>query len=264
MKSLGPLFCAAVLIVLGLSAQLPGSASAADLDCADFSSQAEAQENLLPGDPYGLDGDSDGIACEDNPCPCSSSSSPQSSGGGYTEPAPPPPPPPYRLDKGAARHAAGVIARRFARRNPDVTSAAVGACRRLGERRVDCLAVNRGSTRLSRTTCRLRIAVRARNRHPSPRLASSRCETESTLFLPAARARRAMLAAAGPIAGRGAAFYQTRINAVEFEGVSWWKPMGPMASASCTLELLAKLLPSRQVQVETGTPICAESHPIPA
>jgi hypothetical protein len=263
MKSLGLLFCAVVLIALGLGAQLPSSASAADLDCADFSSQAEAQENLLPGDPYGLDGDSDGIACEDNPCPCSSGS-PESGGGGHTEPAPPPPPPPYRLDKGAARHAARVVARRFAHRNPDVTTAAVGVCRRLGERRVDCLAVDRGSTSTSRTTCRLRIAVRARDRHPSPRLASSRCETESSLFLSAARAKQAMLAAANPIAGRGAAFYQTRINALEFEGVSGWRQMGPVGIETCTLELLAELLPSNRVRVETGTPLCRESFPEPA
>jgi hypothetical protein len=35
-----------------------------DYDCSDFSSQSQAQGFLLPGDPYGLDGDGDGIACE--------------------------------------------------------------------------------------------------------------------------------------------------------------------------------------------------------
>ena len=44
-----------------------------DYDCADFANQAEAQEYLLPGDPYRLDADNDGIACEDLPCPCASS-----------------------------------------------------------------------------------------------------------------------------------------------------------------------------------------------
>ena len=52
----------------------PDPAGAADLDCADFSSQAEAQdffESHDPqADPHYLDGDDDGIACEDNPCPC--------------------------------------------------------------------------------------------------------------------------------------------------------------------------------------------------
>ncbi len=37
-----------------------------DLDCADFSSQAEAQATLEddPSDPHGLDADGDGEACE--------------------------------------------------------------------------------------------------------------------------------------------------------------------------------------------------------
>jgi hypothetical protein len=38
-----------------------------DCDCSDFSSQSQAQQYLLPGDPYRLDGDGDGIACESLP-----------------------------------------------------------------------------------------------------------------------------------------------------------------------------------------------------
>jgi hypothetical protein len=60
------------------------SAQALDYDCSDFSSQSQAQGYLLPGDPYGLDGDGDGLACESLPCPCSSS----------TPPPPTPPPAP--------------------------------------------------------------------------------------------------------------------------------------------------------------------------
>lgn len=39
-----------------------------DLDCADFVSRAEAQAVLDadPGDPYGLDADGDGVACEED------------------------------------------------------------------------------------------------------------------------------------------------------------------------------------------------------
>jgi hypothetical protein len=40
-------------------------AAAADRDCADFPTQAEAQAALAPGDPERLDADSDGIACEE-------------------------------------------------------------------------------------------------------------------------------------------------------------------------------------------------------
>jgi hypothetical protein len=60
-----------MLGALALFTVQPLSAQAFDSDCADFSTQAEAQEYLLPGDPYHLDGDDDGIACEALPCPCS-------------------------------------------------------------------------------------------------------------------------------------------------------------------------------------------------
>ncbi len=67
-----------------------------DLDCADFSSQAAAQSNLdnNPSDPNGLDADNDGIACETNPCPCSTGGGGGGGGGGAPPPPPPPPPPP--------------------------------------------------------------------------------------------------------------------------------------------------------------------------
>lgn len=46
----------------------PASASAADLDCADFASQADAQAHYManPSDPDGLDADDDGVACENH------------------------------------------------------------------------------------------------------------------------------------------------------------------------------------------------------
>ncbi len=58
---------------------------AVDYDCGDFANQGEAQEYLSPGDPYGLDADNDGIACESLPCPCSYTAAPA------PEPAPAPP-----------------------------------------------------------------------------------------------------------------------------------------------------------------------------
>jgi len=73
----------------GALAALPSSAAAnhaGDLDCSDFPNKAAAQAHLAahPGDPDGLDGNSDGAACESLPCPCP----------GSATPAPPPPPPP--------------------------------------------------------------------------------------------------------------------------------------------------------------------------
>jgi micrococcal nuclease len=44
----------------------PSQRPAGDYDCKDFSSQAEAQRvfEQYPGDPFGLDRDRDGVACE--------------------------------------------------------------------------------------------------------------------------------------------------------------------------------------------------------
>ena len=68
------------LLLLALALTLAGTASftasgadaAADMDCADFATQAEAQAFFVaagPGDPHALDYDGDGIACESNPAP---------------------------------------------------------------------------------------------------------------------------------------------------------------------------------------------------
>src|SRR5664279_2850383 len=96
------LWCALGLLlgmtVLLVSGPTPSPAAARDYDCADFANQAEAEEYLLPGDPYRLDADSDGIACEDLPCPCSSTP------GGRSEAEPEPhQPPPYELKTSTAR-----------------------------------------------------------------------------------------------------------------------------------------------------------------
>ena len=77
-----PLALAAFATVLALAPSASAvPASAADRDCSDFSTQAAAQDYFLAlggpeTDPDRLDGDGDGIACEDNPCPCNHSTTP--------------------------------------------------------------------------------------------------------------------------------------------------------------------------------------------
>ena len=70
---------AAIIAIVALSAvfitALPSGASAGDKDCSDFSSQRAAQFFYIRHggpryDPDRLDADHDGVACEDNPCPC--------------------------------------------------------------------------------------------------------------------------------------------------------------------------------------------------
>jgi hypothetical protein len=62
-------------LVVASALLLPATASAADKDCANFRTQRAAQFFFLrhggpQEDPDRLDGDNDGVACEDNPCPC--------------------------------------------------------------------------------------------------------------------------------------------------------------------------------------------------
>jgi hypothetical protein len=49
------------------------------VNCDDFATQQQAQNwmNAHPGDPDGLDGNGNGIACENLPCPCSNSTATQ-------------------------------------------------------------------------------------------------------------------------------------------------------------------------------------------
>src|SRR3954451_5275236 len=107
------------LVTMATATVSAGAAAGAqsDYNCSDFQYQEEAQEYLLPGDPYGLDADHDGIACEDLP-----------PGGGETEgggggPTIPPPPPP-ELSKSAARDAAQHAARTFVRHSDRLDSVA--------------------------------------------------------------------------------------------------------------------------------------------
>ena len=57
---------AGLLATAALSSSFTGSASAADLNCSDFATQAQAQAtyDANPADPNNLDQDDDGIACE--------------------------------------------------------------------------------------------------------------------------------------------------------------------------------------------------------
>lgn len=86
---------ALVLFTVLLTTLVTGSSSSAtaatDMDCSDFATQAAAQTFFLnagPGDPHGLDGEGDGVACESNPCPCSGNGTPMPIVGQTTSPQP--------------------------------------------------------------------------------------------------------------------------------------------------------------------------------
>lgn len=252
------LLLAAALAVLSA---LPSTAAARDYDCADFANQAEAEEYLESdgGDPYNLDGDNDGIACEDLPCPCSSTPGGGGGEGEEEEPPAPPPPPPYHLKMSTARSLAKQVMRKFTRRNPKVSVSSLGSCRRRGERRISCLATASGETSSSRTTCRLRIRVTAANRHPDADLASSNCQTKSTLKLTASRAADAIRARGAELAGKPVALgVFERLSSLSFLGAVEWtqRPPGGTSREECFAVMEASMNSSRQVRVELIETAC--------
>ena len=149
---------------ISVFALAPAGAAAIDYDCADFTTQEEAQEYLLPGDPYRLDADNDGIACEDLP-------SGGSSGSGHGVETVVDPPPPPKLSKPAARRAAKHKARRFVRQHRNIQALSFGGCSRSSAHKVVCRFVLHGG----RTSCRLRIKVRGEGSDAHAKIARVRC-----------------------------------------------------------------------------------------
>jgi hypothetical protein len=243
-------FGAVAMVGLGT----PSHAAARDYDCSDFGTQAEAEEYLLPGDPYNLDADEDGIACEDNPCPCSTESggappSDGGAGGGGGHSFAPPPPPPYRLPRATAERAARKFTRKFIRASAQVARGSVEGCRRLGERRILCVATTTGETATSETTCRLRIAVGGKDRRPVARLETINCHTRQER-LTAARALAAMKPAAAELAGRRVPIEALeRLSELAFRGYVEWT-RGPRSEREECSALLVARLSAGQVGVE--------------
>jgi hypothetical protein len=119
------------------------------------------------GDPYNLDGDDDGIACEDLPCPCS-----YSPGGGGEESmvvttthtlAPPPKPP--KLNKAAGRSAAISKARLFNHRNRLISLVSFQGCGRKSRRKIVCDFYGRGRTMTVSGVCNITVIVRGEGSH---------------------------------------------------------------------------------------------------
>jgi hypothetical protein len=246
---------ALLVVSLGIAAFLacaPAGASAADLDCGDFANQAEAQENLLPGDPYGLDGDNDGVACEDLPCPCASE------GGGGDGGEPPPPPPPPKLDKAAARAAAERKARKFTRRHSGLDTVSLRRCGRRGRHRVLCRFVAHGRTSTERTTCSFSVVARGEGNSVSTRFGPVHCRAHLLAVLSQARAKRAMEAAAHDIAKAPVVVYAlNRIGARSFSGLGEWTRKSATGSEElCSIELEAEQPPARPIEVRSKNLDC--------
>jgi len=257
----GRVLLAVPLVVLA-ALLVPSTASARDYDCADFSTQEEAQEYLLPGDPYNLDGDNDGEACEDLPHGGGGGGGGES-GGGNGGASDPPPTPPYHLSKRVARSISTRIVGNVVRRSARLQTISFGGCRRLAERRVDCRFSAYGETEAQRIACRYRVAVGARNRHPVGRLVMHRCRAASLPALSYARAQQTMLTYLHTLSGSPTLLGVERVDRREFAGQgNWSRPGSGGASEACMVNLWARLIPSGEVELEHEDPTCEQTVPI--
>lgn len=231
---------------------LTGSASAApvatasvDYDCSDFATQGEAQEYLLPGDPYGLDADNDGIACEDLPSGGGGGGSGGGGGGGFVEPPPPPEPP--KLRKAAAKRQARAKAVHFDRLHSQVSGVVLRRCARRSRHRVDCGFRVDGHTPNTETTCTLTVIVRGEGSVAEAKLRAS-CVREQILTFQ--RAKEAMLPEAERLAEKPVPVIGLeRQSRVTIFGQSTWTRTTP-APERCSVELIASLLASGEVEVQ--------------
>jgi len=80
---------AVVVLTAAVTLPLTGTALAADTDCADYPNQAAAQVVLTadPSDPNRLDGNDNGVACEDFGYSASAAGSPSTGGQVAARPA---------------------------------------------------------------------------------------------------------------------------------------------------------------------------------
>jgi hypothetical protein len=233
-----------VVIAVGLVAHAPGaSAHRRDYDCADFANQAEAEEYLLPGDPYNLDADSDGIACEDLPCPCSYSPGGGGGGGNTTRTAPTPvaPPKPPKLNKAVARAAAVAKARRYNGRNRLISLLSFQGCARSSRYKIRCSFYGRGRTQTTSTACNITVIVKGEGSLASTKLRPS-CRSQRLLFLTFARALPAIREGGEELASRGVTLVDSeRVSPVWIEATAEWMQPAKSGREVCEARFYARL-----------------------
>ena len=256
---LGVVLAFVTVIAVGFAAQAPSaSAHRRDYDCADFANQAEAEEYLLSGDPYNLDADSDGIACEDLPCPCSYSpgGTIEDPGPEATQEKPSPPPKPPKLNKAVARSAAVAKSRRYNRRNRLISRLSFQGCRRSSRYKVRCSFYGLGRTQTTSTTCNITVIVKGEGSLASTKLRPS-CRSQQLLYLTFQRALPAIREAGEELASRGVTLVDSeRISAVWIEATAEWMQPAKSGREVCEARFFARLNRFDELLVGHGSQSC--------
>jgi hypothetical protein len=247
-------FALLILATPILLALVPANAAAVDYDCEDFATQEEAQEYLLPGDPYGLDGDDDGVACEDLP----SGGGGGESGGGGGGSAPSEPPPPPELSKDVARSAAKDAARALVNHSDRLDSFAFKGCHRKALQRINCSFLGQGKTNEQRTKCKFKVSVEGLDQSPATHVGRVSCRSEQLAILSYAEAKLAMQESAIGMAGKPVQLELERRNRLAFAGWATWQQTSsnPATHESCELELVAELEDPDALRVRTRNLHC--------
>lgn len=252
---LGVALAFVTVIAVGFVAQASSaSAQRRDYDCADFENQAEAEEYLLPGDPYNLDADSDGVACEALPCPCSYSP-------GTTEEPPPTaihekPAEPPKLNKAVARSTAVAKSRRYNGRNRLISRVSFQGCRRTSRYKIRCSFYGSGRSQTMSTACNITVIVKGEGSLASTKLRPS-CRSQRLLYLTFQRALPAIREAGEELASRGVTLVDSeRISAVWIEATAEWMQPAKGSREVCEARFFARLNRFDELLVGHGSPSC--------
>ena len=166
-----------------------------------------------------------------------------------------------------ARRLAGKVAREFANSNSHVDTAVLGECKRRSERRVDCIATDRGESSATETVCHLRVTIRAKNGHPSAKLAHSNCRTADILTLSEADAVAAMTKTLREITGRPVLIAAIqRISPSSVAGLGQWTRFSETTGVlqKCSATLKATRLSPSLITVSIDAPECRPPEGAPS
>lgn len=173
---------------------------------------------------------------------------------------------PRQPSMSAARNAARAVGWEVARRNPLVQSVKVDRCTKSREGRIHCLVLDRGSTSVLKTTCRVSVRVGVDRGRIKGALRGVSCHNKRLLLLRASDAEAAMQLRAQELSGHTEStisiFY--RPSRTELLGLAAWSPQGSLQKADgelCSAQLRATLTNSEEIQVTTEENGCTKIPP---
>lgn len=163
----------------------------------------------------------------------------------------------------AARDAARTIGWDVARRNHLVQSVKVDNCKATAQGRMHCLVLDRGSTSIRKTTCRVSVRVEIVAGQTKGSLRGVSCQNERLLLLRASDAEAAMQLRAQELSGHKESTISifARLSRLELLGAAAWSPQGSLQKAEdelCSAKLRATMTANGVIQVITEESGCTK------